>query len=348
MSILIRPVRLDMDKAELLGILQRNLPDLPHERRFEWLYHKNPAGTAWSWFACEQASGKPIGVASVFPRSMWVNGSVMLSGQVGDFAIEPTHRTLGPALLLQKATFDPVNDGTLQFCYDCPPDDRGMSTFRRLGMGENCQMRRLAKPLRLDRRLARRLHSARLASIVAFFGNILLGKLSPARSRLGDWEIALHEGRFGDEFTDLDRHVSSSNSIRSSRTAADLNWRFRDDPLHKYVVLTARRRGELAGFLIASAVGDDTYVIDLFGEPLEKVGAALVEALAQRERRTATQSLHALATDRGRLAGVFLNSSFRERELSSRVVAYTKPGSETHVALQRGLEWSFARMDLMA
>lgn len=348
MSVRVRPVRLDSEKAELLKILERNLPDLPHARRFEWLYHRNPAGKAWSWFAFEDKSETPIGAASLFPRMMWIGESPMPCGQVGDFAVNATYRSLGPAVLLQKATFEPVNDGAVAMCYDCPPDDRGMSTFRRLGMDANCQMHRFARPLRIERHLARRFGHRGFARAAAFFGDFLLTAWPPGKKEAREFEIAGHADRFDEEFTHLDRRVRAKDSIRSRRSAADLNWRFRDDPLHQYRVLTARRHKELAGFLIASTRDEETSVIDLFGEPLDQVGLALLDALVEQERQTHVQSLHAVAAGESELARVLRKGRFRQREPSARIVAYSKPETETDAFFKRGPNWSVARMDSMA
>jgi len=280
---------------------------------------------------------------------MWIGGaSGKLCGQVGDFAIDAPHRSLGPALLLQKATFDPVNQGKLEFCYDCPPDDRGMSTFRRLGMEPNCRLQRYARPLRLEHRFAKRFGNSSVISALALMGNLFLFARSAAKSGTNDFEIALHLGPFDEEFTTLDERVGADDSIRSRRSSNDLNWRFREDPLHQYCVLTARRRGELAGFLVAAAQDRDAYVVDLFGDPLDRVGPALLEALAQQERRAKTQSLHALALPGTELARVLRRAGFSEREASARVVAYSKPGTATSEFLARRPQWSFTRMDLLA
>jgi len=88
---------------------------------------------------------------------MWINGSMQLCGQVGDFAINVTHRSLGPALLLQRTTFTPVDQEQLTLCYDCPPHERGLSTFRRLKMSANCQMHRYARASPGDRLIEKRL-----------------------------------------------------------------------------------------------------------------------------------------------------------------------------------------------
>ena len=134
MTLQVRAVNLDREHDELLGVLERNLPELPHARRFKWLSREGHLGPAWSWLLCDSGSREPVGLASLFRRAIWRGGKVEMCGQVGDFAIDPSHRSLGPAVMLQRATLGPVDAGQLVLCYDCPPNARGMSTFRRLKM----------------------------------------------------------------------------------------------------------------------------------------------------------------------------------------------------------------------
>src|SRR5690242_8182661 len=105
MSILVRLADLDNESSEILGLLQANLPNLPHKRRHNWLYRTNPDGPAWVWFAIEKNTGDIVGLTSLFPRSMWLGTRLTTVGQIGDFAIRPSHRSLGPAVQLQCATF---------------------------------------------------------------------------------------------------------------------------------------------------------------------------------------------------------------------------------------------------
>ncbi len=122
--------------------------DLNHERRFEWLYLRNPAGRGRAWFVCNGDEDHVVGAASVFPSFIWSRGQIALCIQVGDFAVESSFRSLGPALMLQRATLKPVDDGEFSFCYDCPPHDRGMATFHRLGILPACRMGRFVRLLR--------------------------------------------------------------------------------------------------------------------------------------------------------------------------------------------------------
>src|SRR5438552_13434479 len=133
MDLAILPVNHETESQELVGFLMRVNPSLSHETRFDWLYRHPPGGNPRSWFLIDRKTGSAVGAASVFPRFLMVGHRLLRCGQVGDFAVDAAYRTLGPALMLQRATLEPVKNGELDVCYDCPPHALGMSTFLRLG-----------------------------------------------------------------------------------------------------------------------------------------------------------------------------------------------------------------------
>lgn len=348
MAVTVRAVDIDTEHEELLAVLQRNLTDLPHARRFKWLYRDNPLGPAWAWFACDRATGAVVGVAAVFRRAMWVGRRVAVCGQVGDFAIDSSHRSLGPAVMLQRATFEPVDRGSLTFCYDCPPHARGMSTFRRIGMSANASLARHAKLLRVNRKIEGRLGEGPVARALAPVGNALLWLREGDVPRPSGLEITRHAGRFGEEFSELDPQVRARDTIRGRRSAEDLNWRYRDNPLHDYGVLAARRRGELIGFLILSVGGRDATVVDLFGDFHPGDALGLLDAAADEARAAGAETLHATVSDGSLLVAELQRAGFSRRKAGPHAVAYTAPGSEDRAQLDRPLTWDLTHYDIMA
>ena len=346
-KISVRPVDHCCETKEFLGILQANLPDLFHARRFDWLYRGNPDGPPWSWFVWEGMPDHVVGVTSLFPRSMWVGEKLERCGQVGDFAISASHRSLGPALLLQRATFCPVDREELAFCYDCPPHEAGMSTFRRLGIRPNCEINRYALPLRVDRLMRKRLGAA--SAIPAATTNLLLRlhRRSVLKSRMSGLEVSAHTGAFGEEFSQLDASVKKTDVIRGRRTAALLNWRYREDPLHQYQVLTARRRGELVAFAIVCATSEVVTIVDLFGAELQEAAIILLAAIVEYFKG-AWQSVEAYLAPENELIGTLLKTGFRLRSRSAQVVAYARPQSEMAGFLQGSPIWAFSQAELLS
>jgi hypothetical protein len=347
MTISVRPVHQESENQELLAILQTNLPSLPHERRFKWLYRDNPDGRAWSWVARQGTANQVIGVTSVFPRSMWVGGELQMCGQVGDFAVSASHRSLGPALLLQRATFDPVDHGELAFCYDCPPHQAGMSTFRRLGMRPNCKVHRYAFPLRMDGQLRKRLGAASVVPAAA--GNLLLRlhRLSAPKPRAKNLEVFDHQVAFGEEFSKLDAAVKGASAIRGRRTAAHLNWRYREDPLRQYEILTARRKGELIAFAVLRRTSEVVTIVDLFGRELHEAAFSLLAAIVARFERS-HQTVEAFLSEGSELVTYFLKMRFQLRSEAAQVVAYARPQSEMSGFLERSPTWSFSQAEIAA
>src|SRR5439155_11636644 len=166
-------------------------------------------------------------------------------------------------------------------CYDCPPHDQGMATFRRLGIETTCRTRHYARPLQATRQVERRLGSGAIAGVVTAAANRVLAVSTAARRHAQPGvEISEHGGRFGEEFTALDRAAGGAEVVRSRRSMEDLNWRYRDDPLHRYRVLTARRQGELEAFVVFAATGDDVEIVDLFGHVSRDLAVSLLAAAA--------------------------------------------------------------------
>lgn len=347
MTVSVRPVDLDSERGEMTEILERNLTDVDHSVRFHWLYENNPAGTAWSWFAVENETQRIVGIASVFPRVMRVGGEIKLCGQVGDFAVDASYRSMGPALMLQRATFEPVDQGILAFCYDCPPHDKGMSTFRRLRMDAISQMQRYTRLLRVDRQINKRIGRGRLAASIASLGNILLDAAVYRRHKVRGLELSSYTDDFGEEFSALDEAVGGSD-IRARRKAEDLNWRYRQDPLHQYRIQTARRNGELVAFATYSISGQDAYVIDMFGNVSVEVGFELLTAVVDDLGREPVQSLHWLINDENCLFEVVRKTQFSHRSRAARIVAYTPPDSPTKILFDRHPKWFFNHADILA
>ena len=341
MTLGIRRVSLTDDRAEILDILNRNF-GAGQERRFDWLYIDNPAGEAWAWLAWDH--DKTVGTAAVFPRRMLVDGKLVLCGQVGGFAVDASHRSLGPAVLLQRATFGPVDSGALTFCYDCPPNDRGMATFDRLGMRPNCEIARYALPLRSDAFLEKRLGKSIWVKPVVATANLLLDIRTRSRISQG-LEIDALPGGFGDEFSELDRRVSSSGTIRASRSADLLNWRFRKNATADPQVFVARRAGELLGFVAFWSSGEAAYVIDLFGVELDTVGVALLETAVEACKREEVCSLNGFCSEDSWLKALFESSGFRSRERGAKVVAYEKSTVHFPKVLHHGLRWTFGHLE---
>jgi hypothetical protein len=352
----IRQVSLPQDRPEMIDILSRNFGSV-QERRFDWRHSLNPAGESWSWFMYDRSTRATVAMATLFPRHMRVRGKKTRGGQVGEFAVDSNYRSLGPAVQLQKATFEPVNMGELLFCYDCPPHDQGMSTFARIGMHANCEVHRYALPLRSDEYLSKRLGHGAWTKPVVRAANLILRTRGGNKSAT-DLEICEHMGPFDDEFSHLDEVASLPGTVRASRNATDLNWRYLEDPMAslflpsgtpgKYRMLEARRAGELKAFLSFLIQPDGIAVlVDLFGLDLGETGLALIDVASQVCRREQVSSFHGFCSEDSELKPLLTKMGFHRRERNARIVAYAKQADRTFVEPGAQIRWTFSQVEVM-
>lgn len=356
MKIGIRRLCLTNDRQEMIEILKRNFGPI-QEPRFDWRHTDNPAGESWSWFIYDKSKNVTVAMATVFPRHMRVNGKRVRAGQVGEFAVEAPYRSLGPAVLLQRTTFEPVNSGELAFCYDCTPHDEGMSTFVRLGMRPSCEVIRYALPLRSNEYFAKRIGNGAWTKPLIAGTNLLL-RARRKKARASGLEIRRHESPFGAEFTRLDEVASASATVRSSRHATDLNWRYVQDPMAslclpngaagKYRVLAARRGGELCAFIVFLIQSDGiASLVDLFGLELLEAGLTLLEAAVDICRAEGVSSFHAFCSSDCEFKPLFETLGFRPRERNSRVVVYAKSGLTAANGSGSKMRWAFGQVEVM-
>jgi hypothetical protein len=356
MSLAVRRVSLTDDREEILEVLKRNFGSI-QEQRFDWRHRNNPAGECWSWFVQDRGTKSTVAMVTVFPRHMRLGSKRIVCGQVGEFAVNPTHRSLGPAVLVQRTTFQPVDSGALAFCYDCVPHDRGMSTFVRLGMRPNCEVIRYALPLRSDEYWQKRLGSGGWTRPLIGMTNLLL-RFQSRPSALSGLEICKWDKSFDDEFSYLDEVVTGPSLVRASRSAVDLNWRYREDPLAassmpsgnkgRYQVFVARRGGELLAFVVFFIQTDGiASLVDLFGRQLSVVGKPLLKTVIEVCRRENVSSVNGFCSHDSELRTLFTNAGFRPRETNARVVAYARPGDQAGKLLSSGAQWAFSQVEVM-
>lgn len=321
MSIVIRRLGLEAERQLLTEFLYRHLTPQSTERRFAWLYLGNPSGPAQVWVAEDSKTQQVVGTSAVFPRCLYVNGKETLGFVLGDFCVHPEYRSLGPAVQLQRACLEHMSAEIRIIGYDLPGEGM-LPVHRRLGVTPQSRLVRLAKPLRVDRKVAEKVSMKGLAGSLSAIGNKALEWRDALRDFSGKYQIAWQEGPCGEEYSALAAKVATNPGISTARTAAYLNWRYLSHPFVQFDILTARQNGALVGCLILTRDGENASIVDLFGiedgELLSNLIAHTVEFL--RGLRVVTVSAHILAGHRW--AGLFARMGFAARD-SCPVIFYS-------------------------
>lgn len=289
MAIAIRRANLHADRGVLIEALSQSLLPQSDGRRFDWLYRECPHGEARVWIAGDASGNGLLGAAAVFPRRMYVGGKIRVGCVLGDFFIVPHFRSLGPAILLQRACLEAIGSNGLDVCYDFPAAAM-VPVYKRLAIKSQKQFVRLAKPLKVDRTIQARVKTRWLARGMSALGNQLLDSRDRLRRRPTDCTLSLHSGLCGEEFSALARAVSASYGVCVERSAEYLNWRYLGHFANRYELLTARRTDTLVAYAVFTQDADNAEIVDLFGvqEPavLTDVISGVVALLRQRDVMT--------------------------------------------------------------
>jgi hypothetical protein len=297
MTVKIRPGDLEADRETAVTLLARHVNPGYSGRRFDWLYRENPAGLGRLWIAVDSSTGDPIGSAGAFPRRMCVQGRSITAWVLGDLCIDEQHRSLGPAVQLQRTCLEEIGSAGGSFWYDFP--SRSMeAVYRRLGMtAPQGRLVRLARPLRLGSKLRQRLGVSPLSRGVGAAVDLALACAARPRRLSRSLSIAPHEGAYHEEFSALAGLVNAHYGLCSERSAGYLNWRYHDNPIQPHEALCVRRGGVLLAYVVlAYEEGDTATVVDLFGIPDVSLLRALLRAAAARAwyRGAATVSISLL------------------------------------------------------
>jgi len=326
--ITVRPADLKADRELLIRTLSEYLTPLCGSRRFDWLYSDCPFGRTRAWLAVDEAKNSVIGAAAAFPRRFYLGGIESIGWVLGDFCLASQYRSLGPALQLQRACLGVLEQKDSEFCYDFPSASM-VAVYKRLGFSETGVMLRLAKPLRVDRKVKQMITTLPAQRVIASVGNALLKFCSPEADADQSLEISAYQGHCGGEFTALEIEQRRGNcGIWFQRSAGYLNWRYVDNPLAHYEFVTARRKGRLVGYAVWTQKEEDASIVDLFGEDdpgmMRRLIAEVVGLVHNRGLMTVSVSVN----ESHPWISLFSEMGFRLRESSPVAVIPSKSFTE--------------------
>jgi GNAT acetyltransferase-like protein len=310
-GVAVRRADWDADGDALLKFLQEHLSSSIDLGRFNWLYRNGPCGEAKGWLAVEE-KGRLIGAAAVFPRKMNLAGQAKMGCVFGDFCISPDHRSLGPALQLQRKCLESVSGGGFSVGYDLPSTSM-LAIYRRLGIETEGKLTRMTKLLRTNSKISTRVKSQTLAAGISAAANVVLSAYLATRRLQSGVSIELHKGRFGTEFDDLYERAGPRLGISVERSSDYLNWRYADHPQDKYEVLVARRGGNLEGYLVFQQQDVTARVTDLIAESAA-VRGDLIRGMVELERARKCEAINVAVLKSHSLCAELGDLGFRARE----------------------------------
>lgn len=297
----------------VLATWRGNLGDAPRmAAKFDWFYGDCPFGEPLLQLLAHVPSGADIGVAAAGPRRMLRDGVAIDAGVLVDLAVQPEHRSLGPALLLQQALIAAA-DARFDLLYGFP-NPKAAPVFKRVGYVHLADCVRRARVVRHARYLARRVPRA-IAIIAAPFVDAAVALRDRMRAA-GDAKLAASwHDRIGSEVDALWQRTKPTSGVAAVRDREFLAWRFERGPLPavRYLLLHARD-GELAAWFATTREDGVLQVRDFWSRAgIAGMERACVDALLRAARRDGVEAVSvAVAGPDERLAG-WIATGFQER-----------------------------------
>lgn len=327
MRINIFPGNPSSDRKILIDTLYRLLNTPRDTRRFDWLYSDCPYAQSRAWLVAEERGNSIVGAAAAFPRAFHLGGEKVSVWVLGDFCLDPQYRSLGPALQLQRACLSVLETDGAAFCYDFPSASM-VAVYKRLGYDVTGKMLRLAKPLRVDRKVKGVITNPVAQQVAVAVGNRLLKIASPKTCADESLEVAAHAEDCGAEFTALAEEQSGKFGFCLHRSAEYLNWRYVNNPLARHEIITARRAGHLVGYVVWTQAGEDASIVDLFGEEDAGMVRRLVAEITILAHKRGAVTLSVSLNESHRWRSLFGEMRFRVRDSAPIVIITSKSFAE--------------------
>lgn len=286
----VEPADLDADARTIIDLWSSNLGHAERRQgKFDWFYRDNPAGQPYVLLLRHGQCEAAVGTVGIGSRSMRCGTEPISAGLMGDFAVDTQHRTLFPALTLQRAV---LTQGLARhpILYGFP-NAKSLPVVMRAGFAVMGHLGRYACILRLS---GHQLPHALPAPLRTLFGRIL--------------DTALHLGRrVASALLDRDKHLTAwldapderfdalweaqagtDSLVIGRRDRAFLHWRFVQKPSRSYrfFTLTERRSGRLSAYAVCEPGGETLHIRDFLCAPAWQSNlASLLRALARDAAR---------------------------------------------------------------
>lgn len=294
MSYTIAVADIDTDKEDILRILTENIGTADDyerfERRLNWFYLENVAGAGGLYLlkhATEAAAGENVGCAGFAPRRFRISGSDHTSNLFADFAVDKAHRSLRPALTLQKQALQDAKNYN-DFCYGFP-NAAALPVLIRTGFKKVGEIQRFVKILRHENYIKQKLPIGLIAKIggLVVDGMCRIKGFFKRRFIPGNYRLEWLSD-FDDRFDALWNDVKDDYTILSHRTSDAMRWRYGGTSYKpgEIAALVDQKSNKLLAYAIVIHYDDNIASIgDFFGRDMEMTGhlfAHLTPAVRKR------------------------------------------------------------------
>lgn len=300
------------------------------EDRFLWMYEQNPRGVPDTWFLREKEGGV-VGAVSLCRVQFSYRDTLVQVGQPMDFIIDQGHRSLGPALHMQKQLILDMHSKGYDVLYGFP-NQKSRMVQKRAGFVEVGCFARWRLRLRSEEAIYRRVGNRLIAKAVSYAIDSGAGlRQSLFRRELpAGFSVSIAETM--PENFDLRVRLDCDPSVMMRiRDRAYLQWRFFEHTAMQNKILLLEDGATIHGYIVYSVTAGRCTVLDfaaqsgsllriLFMELVWKMRSesALSIAVSYLGQEQVTESLHTIGFNKEESAEhivVALGNNMRDQPL---------------------------------
>lgn len=328
-------------RDEILQLWSRNLPDATGDR-YRWLYE---SGVSRPWLL-ETEDGECVGSAGRMTRNFCVAGQPITTGQAIDLNVDRAHRTIGPALALQKGVIANLEADSLRFIFGMPSPD-AVPALKRVGYKIVGELQRWTLPIRLVRQLLKLTESPTLTRLITPPAE-LAWSVRLLRRPFVSGKFELYTGPFDERFDDLWNRCRELVPILGDRSAAYLNWRFANCPDLPYQTLILNRpNGRGLEAYCQFYLDEGSLCISDILAPTEKQQQRMLECVLRYARRNHIHDIQIVYFGVPSFGDMLKRIGFLRRPYSRPFMVYTTPKSlpPAGVDLYSPASWFITKAD---
>ncbi len=304
------------DLGVISPVWEENLPLLSTaQKKFQWYYEQNPVGRGICLSLGEAGSPKAIGSAGVGFRRFLVNGKEAMAALVADLAVNRAHRTLYPALLLQRRVIETASERAA-FIYGMP-NSEASAVFKRLGYRKIAVISRYALVIRsagyVKKRLNGSIFAHPAAGLVDAFRHIMVLKTWKGTPRGYAAGIVT---TFDRRFDNLWAKASLNLRCAAVRDSRFLNWRYSACPERRYSAFTLSEKNgkeSLMGYIVYYLKDRAVQIDDILAVDNEGALETLLTAFVKCVKEMDADSISIGICGGPGLTGILEKCGFRKR-----------------------------------
>lgn len=301
------------DREEILSIWRGNLSNVAGQAaKFDWFYMHGEAGSPIVSLLFHAESGRRVGIAAAGPRRASWNGRAVHMGVLVDLAVVPEHRSLFPAMLLQRSLQQSV-PGSLSALYGFP-NPRAAAVFARVGYSKTLELRRLVRVLRSRGYLQRHVPGW-AAALVARPLDLAMSVRAGKRARGPEFFKASWSSEVEARVDGLWDAAAQGNGPILVRDATFLRWRFDRMPGRSFRYLNVEDgEGRLAAWFACEDDGGTLAVRDFWTSGgYDSIDPSIVRLLVREASKTGSSAVLLEFGGAPSIIGTFEAAGFSER-----------------------------------